>query len=53
MNSFYRQMNALLFCAAVVATIPAYSMENEVLQSYNQEVFSVRNSVFPVQCYLT
>ena len=29
MNSFYRQMNSLLFFAAVVATIPVYSMENE------------------------
>lgn len=29
MNSFYRQMNSLLFFAAVVVTIPAYSMENE------------------------
>lgn len=36
MNSFYKQMNAVLFCAAVATTAPVYSMENEVVNPEQQ-----------------
>ncbi len=48
MNSFYRQMNSLLFFAAVVVTIPAYSMENE---GVDFDVFEQQTEMVPAVWY--
>ena len=36
MNSFYRQVYALVFCAAVATVAPMHGMENEAVSSEQQ-----------------
>lgn len=39
MNMFFKQMNVFVLCAAMVAAVPMYSMENEVAdEMYAEEV---------------
>src|SRR5260221_10082858 len=37
MNNFFKQMNALILCAAVATAVPMYSMENESVDTITIE----------------
>ena len=44
MNSFYRQVNALLLCAAMFTITPAYSMEIEVVEPVEIAQIEIENT---------